>query len=668
MKKYAVYVVVFLCGIMVFFLQFDYGKKYQPYTFYQVYLDDERIGVIKSKEELEHHISRQGNIIQNQVIEYQAQTDTIDIVNKAIEKTIKKGNAYYQQYVSKNNLENNYLKLHKYVDDEGNLIGNYDELKILYGSFSPIYIDGTSLTTKGIVNYNLLQERFDSNIRNYEKNLTEYLYDNRSNLSLTSSEYNAIEEYHNNKLIDVTNSKYVTMLDYVEDNNIYLHTKDIYEPLGISIKKITTYDPTYMKVEDVYDAIIEHKPCTIEGYQFRIKRSGNVTLTDNVLYGALANVDYQQISKENNDDILIYVTDEKIFNDAINDITNVFVGEDNYQAYMNDTQKEITTTGTRIDNIYLEDDITFKKTNISVKEKIYTDKSELSSYLLYGDEIDTKTVYATAKDTVEDLAYRNKISVEEFFLSNPSFTSLDSIFYDGQPITITKLNPKINLVVEEFQVEDHVVNYDTIERYDSSMTVGSEYVEQKGEKGIVRTSQTIHKVNGVSLYAEAGSISNETIKPTKNQIIRVGTRNVPSIGSVRNWLWPTNSYSISSPYGYRGGKYDKGARGFHYGLDISNKKGAPVYASNNGTVVTRTRHDSYGNYIIINHNNGYYSLYAHMSGFAKGIKVGSVVARGQTIGYVGMTGDASGPHVHFEIRVGKNDTNHVVNPRPYLSK
>jgi len=54
--------------------------------------------------------------------------------------------------------------------------------------------------------------------------------------------------------------------------------------------------------------------------------------------------------------------------------------------------------------------------------------------------------------------------------------------------------------------------------------------------------------------------------------------------------------------------------------------------------------------IIINHNNGYYTVYAHMKGFAPNISVGSTVSRGQTIGYVGDTGWATGPHLHYEIR------------------
>ena len=58
---------------------------------------------------------------------------------------------------------------------------------------------------------------------------------------------------------------------------------------------------------------------------------------------------------------------------------------------------------------------------------------------------------------------------------------------------------------------------------------------------------------------------------------------------------------------------------------------------------------SYGYYITINHNNGYYTTYAHLSGFARGLKIGSTVERGQLIGYMGMTGSATGPHLHYEL-------------------
>ena len=89
----------------------------------------------------------------------------------------------------------------------------------------------------------------------------------------------------------------------------------------------------------------------------------------------------------------------------------------------------------------------------------------------------------------------------------------------------------------------------------------------------------------------------------------------------------------------------------HGGLDISGTGyGSNIYATNNGRVIEAGYHYSYGNHVIINHNNGYYTLYGHMSRIA--VKVGDVVSRGQVIGYVGMTGAATGPHVHYEIWKG----------------
>ncbi|MNE99280.1 Murein DD-endopeptidase MepM [compost metagenome] len=79
--------------------------------------------------------------------------------------------------------------------------------------------------------------------------------------------------------------------------------------------------------------------------------------------------------------------------------------------------------------------------------------------------------------------------------------------------------------------------------------------------------------------------------------------------------------------------------------------GSPIYAANNGVITEATSHYSYGNYIVVNHNNGYYSLYAHMSRL--NVKVGQVVGRGSVIGYMGSTGHSTGTHLHFEIWKGK---------------
>ena len=89
----------------------------------------------------------------------------------------------------------------------------------------------------------------------------------------------------------------------------------------------------------------------------------------------------------------------------------------------------------------------------------------------------------------------------------------------------------------------------------------------------------------------------------------------------------------------------------HKGIDFAAPTGTPIKAAGTGRVVSRGRNGGYGNAIVLAHSNGVTTLYGHMSRFAKGLTVGERVQQGEVIGYVGMTGLASGPHVHYEYRV-----------------
>ena len=91
---------------------------------------------------------------------------------------------------------------------------------------------------------------------------------------------------------------------------------------------------------------------------------------------------------------------------------------------------------------------------------------------------------------------------------------------------------------------------------------------------------------------------------------------------------------------------------YHSGIDIGAGFGAAIVASDSGTVCWCGEKGGYGNCILIDHGNGYKTLYGHMSSYA--VSYGATVSKGQTIGYVGSTGDSTGPHLHFEIRY--NDT------------
>ena len=120
----------------------------------------------------------------------------------------------------------------------------------------------------------------------------------------------------------------------------------------------------------------------------------------------------------------------------------------------------------------------------------------------------------------------------------------------------------------------------------------------------------------------------------------------PSLAGTGSVGWPVSG-TITSPFGMR---FDPVQHRYqlHSGLDIAAPQGTTISAAADGRVIYASWYGGYGNAIIIDHGGGISTLYAHCSQIFVG--VGQDVQRGQAIGAVGMTGDATGPHVHFEVR------------------
>lgn len=140
-------------------------------------------------------------------------------------------------------------------------------------------------------------------------------------------------------------------------------------------------------------------------------------------------------------------------------------------------------------------------------------------------------------------------------------------------------------------------------------------------------------------------------------------------------LWPVETRSISSAWGPRmrartvriKTKANKQKRvrvryqGNHRGVDLTGPVGSDIYAALDGRVVEAMRHRQYGNYVLLDHGNGVTTLYAHNK--VNCVRVGDVVLRGQKIAELGRTGNATGPHLHFELRL---DGVHQ-NPLPFMN-
>lgn len=431
--------------------------------------------------------------------------------------------------------------------------------------------------------------------------------------------------YLNEEVIGVIESK-EELEEYIDKQNTKYKEQykvdKIYSPNGLEVKKVSTYSDKIDSIETVYKKILERAPFTISGYEFNIKTEEET--------------------------ITIYTLKEETFKNAIDNIIETLVGAETYLAYQEKTQKDITTTGSLIEDIYVEENITVRQTNISVEEDIYLTEADLSKYLLFGTTEAQKTYTVKVGDTIEEVAFNNEISVEEFLISNPSFTSSKNLLFPGQVVTIGITNPQISIAVEEYVVEDMEVKYQTEYQYDPNQN--QHYVKKirEGSNGLERVSQRIKKVNGVIEMVE--SVSKQELQPAINEIILKGEKEVSGIGDTKNWLWPTNSgYTITSGWAYRINPVS-GERELHRALDIAGTGyGSNIYAVTNGVVSESSYRTQDGNYVCINHNNGYYTCYAHMS--KQNVSVGDVVERGDVIGFMGHSGWATGTHLHFEIWV-----------------
>lgn len=443
---------------------------------------------------------------------------------------------------------------------------------------------------------------------------------------------NLYRVYLSGKTIGYINSK-KELEDYIDVKEAEIKSKynvdNVYAPKNLNVVNEITYNKKISSIEEIYNIIKEQAPFTISGYTINIKGVEEINET----------------SKTYTDDVVINVLDKSIFEEAVNQIIKVFVDEKDYNKYKLNSQDKITNTGKIIESIYIQNEMTIKQNKISTSDMIFTNTSDLSKYLLFGTLEEQKKYIVKPGDTIEKISYNNKLSVEEFLIANKEFNDSSNLLYDGQEVTLGILKPAFKTIEEDYVVEFEDSNYKTEIVYDNSMLSGVERVKQQGVNGKNKVSKKVKKINGE--VKSAVVIESQEIVPAQNKIIVRGNGTI-SIGRVGNWAWPTKTpYVITSGYGWRWGK-------IHKGLDISGTgHGSPIYAANDG-VVLESRYDSFnGNFIVINHNNGYYTIYAHMSALL--VKKGEIVTIGQQIGKMGATGYAFGAHLHFGVWRGYPD-------------
>lgn len=260
----------------------------------------------------------------------------------------------------------------------------------------------------------------------------------------------------------------------------------------------------------------------------------------------------------------------------------------------------------------------------------YIKSLEKQSCLVYAVEINKESLLRDLKkypnEQVNNLIIKN---LEVYILSTQLKIDMDNQFYYFKNETdCNNFISKLNTYYEQSysSKSDVVINMNNLTSEDILENKASE-LKQKKEK---EEEQKRKNYNAIS------------------------SRNSLSTRVKNSTNVPIASYTyISSYYGVRHGS-------MHTGVDFAAPAGTYIYAWKSGRVIQACWSGGYGNFIIIQHNDGTVSRYAHCSGFA--VVAGQQVTQGQLIGYVGTTGNSTGNHLHFEIKINNN----FVNPLDYL--
>ena len=418
--------------------------------------------------------------------------------------------------------------------------------------------------------------------------------------------------------------------------------KKVYAPSQLKITEEITYSNNILSTEQIYNRIANISPFTINGYIIKIS-------------GVMRNNNNNK--KEKTKPQTLYVLNKKVFTESAENTARSFVTEENFKLYKEDRQPEIRDVGKIIENIYIKNKVTIKKIKVPVDEKIYTDSEELTKYLVFGTTEKSKNYKVKKGDTLEDVAFNNKMSTEELMVANPDITDKNTLLYPGQVLKVGTIKPQLDIVEEDHVVKREQQHYTTETKYNKKKYTDYNETKQKGVNGENIVTQKIQMVNGE--ISNAVTINKEVVKEPIKEIIIKGTKkrsggggwgtySGPGYGDVvktkGTWGWPATCSTISSPFGYRWGT-------LHDGTDIYGcGYGSNIFAAQAGTVVQASQKFDNGIYVTIDHHNGYYTLYAHLS--RKIVKVGDNVSKGQVIGAMGQTGFATGVHLHFGMWKG----------------
>lgn len=224
---------------------------------------------------------------------------------------------------------------------------------------------------------------------------------------------------------------------------------------------------------------------------------------------------------------------------------------------------------------------------------------------------------------------------------------------DGQKTEKNKLVDQLEKEQEKLKSEKVLLEKEYSEALEISEELQQKIIDEQNRLAEIARQQEAKRKAAAAAAANAGNHGGG------------GSSTVNAPQSDGTWITPTNG-RLTSPYGWR--NIGAGPE-FHYGVDLANKTGTPIWAAADGVVSYAAPLSTYGNVVIITHSiDGqiYTTVYAHLNSF--NVSVGAEVSQGQQIATMGSTGRVTGPHLHFEVHIGawRGQAVGSVNPLKYI--
>ena len=243
-----------------------------------------------------------------------------------------------------------------------------------------------------------------------------------------------------------------------------------------------------------------------------------------------------------------------------------------------------------------------------------------------------------AGDTLHSIAKKYDVWEDQLLADNKGINSKKLEL--GSNIIVKQQAPVLTYEVVEKITYDKVIEHKVEEQKSADIYEGMTETQQAGSDGLSEITARVTLQNGKKVEEEdlVTTVKEEPV----TEVVLVGTKERPPTVGSGKYIWPLkDSFTKTSGFGSRWGRQ-------HKGIDLAVSVGTTVYAADGGTVVEAQYSGSYGNVVMIDHQNGQETRYAHNSKLL--VKKGDKVYQGQPIAKSGNTGRSTGPHVHFEIR------------------